>query len=134
MIAKLTLLGAIVCEVSATLALRAAVDAPGWYAATAVGYVAAFVLLARTLAAGTPVGAAYGIWAATGVALTAVLAVPLFGEHLGVPAVAGLALIVVGVLLIELGARPGHLAHGRRSETSLEGARDVALEEGPWTP
>ena len=51
-----------------------------------------------------PVGVAYGIWSATGVALTAVLAKILFDEPftwlmgLGVVAIAG------GVLLIEIGA------------------------------
>ncbi len=101
-----TLGGAIVSEVSATLALRAAVDTPAWYVVTATGYVAAFVLLSKTLGGGMPVGVAYGIWAAAGVALTAVLAVPLFGEDLSGAAVAGLGLIVVGVLLVELGGRP----------------------------
>ena len=53
---------------------------------------------------GMPVGVAYGIWSATGVALTAVLAKILFDEPftwlmgLGVVAIAG------GVLLIEIGA------------------------------
>ncbi len=120
---SVSLAGAIVCEVSATLALRAAVDTPAWYVVTAAGYVAAFVLLARTLAAGMPVGVAYGIWAATGVALTAVLAVPLFGEELSTPAVAGLGLIVVGVLLVELGSRPGR---SREAAPAVEGAG--------WTP
>lgn len=101
------LVGAIASEVTATLALRAAVDAPAFYALTAVGYLAAFTLLARTLEAGMPVGVAYAVWAATGVAATAVLAAPLFGESLS-PAVAlGIALIVVGVVVVELGAHRG---------------------------
>ena len=67
-------------------------------------YVIAFTLLFLCLAEGMPVGVAYGIWSATGVALTAVLAKILFDEPftwlmgLGVVAIAG------GVLLIEIGA------------------------------
>ncbi|WP_160008731.1 DMT family transporter [Nocardioides sp. AX2bis] len=100
----LPLAAAIVSEVSATLALRAAVDQPAWYALTVVGYLAAFGLLARTLEAGMPVGVAYAVWAATGVAATAVLAVPLFGESLSPTAGVGIALIVVGVVVVELGS------------------------------
>ena len=115
---RFTLVGAILSEVTATLALRAAVDAPGWYALTVVGYVAAFGLLALTLEAGTPVGVAYGIWAATGVALTAVLAWPLFGEVLHPLTVGGIALIVVGVVLVEVGS---HRATRRRRQAPEPG-------------
>ena len=109
----LTLVAAILSEVTATLALRAAVDAPGWYALTAVGYVTAFGLLALTLEAGTPVGVAYGIWAATGVALTALLAWPLFGEVLRSTTAAGIGLIVVGVVLVEVGSHRATRRAGR---------------------
>ena len=91
---RMPLAAAIVSEVTATLALRAAVDQPAWYALTAVGYLAAFGLLARTLEAGMPVGVAYAVWAATGVAATAVLAATLFGEALTPLVGAGIALIV----------------------------------------
>lgn len=98
------LLAAIVSEVTATLALRAAVDDPGWYAVTAVGYLVAFALLARTLEAGMAVGVAYAVWAATGVAATAVLAAPLFGETLSPVVGLGIVLIVLGVVVVELGS------------------------------
>lgn len=46
------------------------------------GYVGAFVLLSATLRTGMALGVAYGIWAAAGVALTAVLGRILFKEAL----------------------------------------------------
>lgn len=49
-------------------------------------------------------GAAYGIWAAAGVALTAILSKILFDEPCTACMRLGIVLIVCGVLLIELGA------------------------------
>ena len=53
---------------------------------------------------GLALGVAYGIWAAAGVALTAVASRFLFAEPLTRRMLAGIGLIVVGVLLVELGA------------------------------
>jgi small multidrug resistance pump len=95
---------AIVCEVAAVLSLRvAATGRRRWYVPVALGYGAAFVLLTATLDAGIALGVAYGIWAATGVALTAVASRLLFEEPLTLLMSAGIALIIGGVLLIELG-------------------------------
>jgi small multidrug resistance pump len=66
----------------------------------------AFVMLTLTLAAGMPLGVAYGIWAAAGVALTAVISKVLFKEPLTWLMGFGIVLIIGGVLLIEVGA--GH--------------------------
>ena len=98
---------AILLEVTGTLALRAATTGRrAWYAVVGVGYVGAFAALSITLAAGLPLGIAYGIWAAVGVALTAVASHVLFDEPLTPVMGAGIALIAAGVLLVELGA--GH--------------------------
>lgn len=95
---------AIVCEVAATLSLKVATDGrKRWYAVVAVGYVTAFSLLAGALALDVPIGVAYGIWAAVGVALTAVFSRLLFKEPLTWMMAGGIALIIGGVLLIELG-------------------------------
>jgi small multidrug resistance pump len=51
-----------------------------------------------------PIGIAYGIWAAAGVALTAVLSKFLFKDPLTRLMSLGIILIIGGVLLIELGA------------------------------
>ncbi|QWC83932.1 QacE family quaternary ammonium compound efflux SMR transporter [Nocardioidaceae bacterium] len=97
--------GAIFCEVAGTLSLRvAAMGRARWYAPVVLGYLAAFTLLALTLDAGMPLGVAYGIWAATGVALTATASRLLFDEPLTPLMVGGIGLIVTGVLLVELGA------------------------------
>jgi small multidrug resistance pump len=99
------LLGAaIVSEVTATLSLKRALDHPALYVVVAAGYVAAFVLLTLTLRHGLGIGVAYGIWAACGVALTAAGSRLFFHEPLTGVMVAGLALIIAGVLLVELGA------------------------------
>ncbi|KQO60032.1 DMT family transporter [Curtobacterium sp. Leaf261] len=105
MIAALFLVGAILFEVGGTTCLRLAVDDRRWYAGVGVGYVVAFVMLARALAEGIPLGVAYGIWAAAGVALTAVIAKVLFKEPLTWLMGFGILLIIGGVLL-EAGA--GH--------------------------
>ncbi|ULE32465.1 DMT family transporter [Mycobacterium sp. IDR2000157661] len=98
------LLGAIATEVAATLSLRAAQDHSGWLLVVVTGYLGAFALLTMVLRAGIPIGVAYGIWGALGTAGTATLAAVIFGDPFTWPIVAGIALIIVGVLLIELGS------------------------------
>ena len=97
--------GAIVSEVSATLALRQALNHPGFYVMVGIGYVLAFILLSLTLKAGMPLGVAYGLWGALGAALTAVLSMLVFGEPITVLVALGIALIMAGVLLVEVGAQ-----------------------------
>lgn len=96
---------AIACEVFATLSLKVAVDRgrPWRYVAVGAGYLIAFSCLAWTLSLGLPVGVAYGVWAASGVALTALLARCLFGDPLTRVMAAGIALITIGVWLVETG-------------------------------
>ncbi|WP_372698711.1 multidrug efflux SMR transporter [Arthrobacter sp. JSM 101049] len=103
--AWLLLLAAIVSEVGATLSLRMATHgSKRWYVPVAAGYLLAFTCLALTLDAGMGLGVAYGIWAALGVALTAVASRVLFGEALNWIMAVGIALIMGGVLLVETGA------------------------------
>jgi small multidrug resistance pump len=51
-----------------------------------------------------PVGVAYGIWAGAGVALVAVIGAVLLGDTLTPVQLGGIALVVAGVLALELGA------------------------------
>lgn len=97
---------AIVMEVTGTLCLGASngLRRRRWIAPIAVCYLAAFALLAVVLDRGMPVGIAYGIWVAGGVVLTAVLGRILFRDPLTPMMNLGIALIVSGVLLIEIGA------------------------------
>ncbi|KUI03570.1 cation transporter [Mycolicibacterium acapulense] len=98
------LAGAIIVEVAATLSLRASQDHSAWLLVVVGGYLAAFAFLTLVLRAGVPVGVAYGIWGAVGTAGTAVLAAVLFGDPFTWPIVAGIGLIIAGVLLIEFGS------------------------------
>lgn len=105
--AWIALAGSILTEVTATMSLRMA-SAKGarwiWWIPVVVGYTLAFSLLAVTLAHGMPLGVAYGIWSAVGVALTAALSKVVFGEPMTGVMALGIALIIGGVLLIEVGA------------------------------
>ncbi|MCZ2809963.1 SMR family transporter [Modestobacter sp. VKM Ac-2979] len=112
----LWLTGAIVVEVAATLALRAATEQAAWYLPVVVGYVASFLFLAGALRQGMAIGVAYGIWGASGVVLTAVAAAFLFGEPLTPLMGLGFAVIVAGVLLVELGAHRAEQAPARMGE------------------
>lgn len=97
--------GAVIFEVLGTLSLRmAATGRKIWYLGVLAGYTAAFGCLTLTLNEGMGLGVAYGIWAASGVAITAVASRILFKEPLTVVMVAGIALIAAGVLVVELGA------------------------------
>ncbi|MGV9712841.1 DMT family transporter [Gordonia sp. NPDC003424] len=99
------LVGAILCEVVGTLSLRLAVTSGRWwYLVVAAGYLAAFGFLLLTLRADMPLGVAYGVWAASGVALTAIASKYLFGEALNRRMLSGIVLIIVDVLFVELGA------------------------------
>lgn len=68
-----------------------------------LGYLVAFVALAQVLKNGLPIGVAYGIWAAAGVALVALIGAVFLGESLSPMMIIGLVLVVAGVLLLELG-------------------------------
>ncbi|MBY0441900.1 MAG: multidrug efflux SMR transporter [Mycobacteriaceae bacterium] len=100
------LLGAIVFEVTATLALRASDGFTkwGWDILVVAGYGASFAILALVLKRGMPVGIAYGIWAALGVVLTSTLARFLFGDPFTWLMKFGVVLIAAGVLLLEAGS------------------------------
>lgn len=99
------LAAAIAAEVAATLSLRASdgLRRRSWLVPMAAGYGVAFVALALALDAGMPVGVAYGIWTAVGIALVALLARAIWNDPLTKRMVGGMALIAMGVILIELG-------------------------------
>jgi small multidrug resistance pump len=95
---------AILVEVAATLSLRASdgFRKKVWLVPVVLGYVASFSMLSWSLSLGMPVGIAYGIWSACGVALVAVLARYLFAEPLTWVMGLGIAFIIAGVLTIEV--------------------------------
>jgi small multidrug resistance pump len=103
------LTGAILFEVLGTLALRASEGFRKkiWIIPVTLGYVVSFSLLWLTLRLGMHVGIAYGVWTACGVALVAVVARFLFSEPLTWLMGVGIALIIAGVLTIELTGAAG---------------------------
>lgn len=105
-VAWILLAAAIVLEVGATVCLRMAAvgGSKWWYLAVGAGYVVSFGMLSITLRLGFPLGVAYGIWSASGVALTALAGRALFGERLTRLTLIGIGLIIAGVLLVEAGA------------------------------
>jgi len=107
--AWLALAAAILLEVMATLSLRTL--AGGWQPLPAilvtVGYLGAFVLMMLALRQ-LRVGAVYAIWSGAGTAGVAILAALLYDERLTLPAIGGIALIIAGVILLNLSG----VAHG----------------------
>ena len=93
---------AIVAEVIGTSALKAAegFTRPLPSLVVIVGYGAAFYFLSLALKA-IPVGIAYAIWSGVGVALITLIGWVLFKQRLDAPALAGVALIVAGVVVIQ---------------------------------
>jgi small multidrug resistance pump len=94
---------AILAEVVATSALKAAegFSRLGPSLVVAAGYATAFYFLSLTLRT-IPVGVAYAIWSGVGILLIAAAGWFLYGQALDTPAVVGLALIVAGVLVVNL--------------------------------
>lgn len=97
------LLVAIVAEVIATSALKASegFTRVGPVALVVVGYGLAFYMLSMTLRT-IPVGIAYAMWSGLGIVLISIVSRVLFGQKLDAPAVLGMALIIAGVLVMNL--------------------------------
>lgn len=103
------LLAAIIGEVIATSALKAAegFTRPGPSAIVVVGYAAAFYFLSLTLRT-MPVGIAYAIWSGLGIVLISIVAWVVYRQTLDIPALVGMALIIAGVLVINVFSKAGH--------------------------
>ena len=94
---------AIGSEVAATLALRAAGQGrPLAIAVVIAGYLASFALLALVLRR-IDVSTAYAVWAGAGTALVALAGITLFGEPATTLKLASMALIIAGVVGMNLG-------------------------------
>lgn len=101
----LFLAAAIATEVTATLCLRASegFSRLGFTAVVVVGYVASFWCLSQSLERGMSLGVAYGVWSGIGVATVAVLGKVFFDDGLTLVTVGGIALIILGVVVVQLG-------------------------------
>jgi small multidrug resistance pump len=69
---------------------------------TAAGYLIAFALLAQTLRT-MSVGTAYAIWAGVGTAVIAGIGMVFLGESASAVKLAGLGLVIAGVVVLNLG-------------------------------
>ena len=97
---------AIVAEVIATSALKASSGFSQWLPSIVVigGYGTAFYCLSLALR-DVPLGIAYAIWSGVGTALIALIGVVLYKQKLDLAGIAGIGLIVAGVLVLNLFSR-----------------------------
>jgi Membrane transporters of cations and cationic drugs len=94
---------AIAAEVVATSALKASEGFTRLWPSVLVvcGYLIAFYCLSLTLRT-IPVGVAYAIWSGVGIVLVSLIAWLGFGQKLDFPAMIGMALIVSGVVVMNI--------------------------------
>ncbi|WP_137718736.1 SMR family transporter [Methylobacillus flagellatus] len=97
---------AIVAEVVATTALKSTEGFTRLWPSLVVvaGYAAAFYFMTVSLRV-LPLGIMYAIWAGVGIVLVAVLGWLLYKQALDLPAMLGIALIISGVVVINLFSR-----------------------------
>lgn len=94
---------AIAAEVVATSALKASEGFTRLWPSVLVvcGYLIAFYCLSLTLRT-IPVGVAYAIWSGAGIVLVSLIAWLGFGQKLDAPAMIGMALIISGVVVMNV--------------------------------
>lgn len=73
---------------------------------TIVGYSAAFYFLSLTLRQ-IPVGITYAIWSGVGIVFITIIGVVAFKQVPDLPAVIGIVLIIIGVIIINLFSKMG---------------------------
>ena len=94
---------AIVTEVAATAALRASDGMTRLWPSVivVVGYLVCFYFLALCVRR-IPIGVAYGIWSGVGLVLITIAGWFLYRQRVDGPALAGMGLIVAGVVVIQV--------------------------------
>ncbi len=94
---------AIISEVIATSALKAAEGFTRWWPSliVVIGYASAFYFLSLTLRT-IPLGMAYAIWSGVGVALVTLIGWGVYHQSLNLAAIIGISLIVSGVVVLNL--------------------------------
>ena len=97
---------AILAEVVATSMLKVSdgFSRPWPTAVTVAGYCLAFWCLSHSMKS-VPVGIGYAIWSGVGIVLITAIAWIWFKQSLDAPALAGMGLILAGVLVINLFSR-----------------------------
>jgi small multidrug resistance pump len=99
---------AIASEVMATSALKASNGFTRPYPSLLVvtGYCLAFFFLSLTLQT-IPLGIAYAVWSGIGIVLISLAGLVLYGQQLDAAAVVGIALIIAGVIVLNMFSRSG---------------------------
>ncbi|HCP80624.1 MAG TPA: QacE family quaternary ammonium compound efflux SMR transporter [Octadecabacter sp.] len=99
----ITLFVAVILETIGTTALQASQQFTklGPSVIVVIAYAAAFYLLALTLKS-MPVGIMYAIWSGSGIVLIALIGWIVFRQTLDWPAILGMAMILVGIVVIQL--------------------------------
>ncbi len=94
---------AIVSEVAATSALKATEQFTKLIPSLIVimGYVIAFFFLSLTLK-NMSTGIAYAIWSGFGIVLVSIAGWFFYGQKLDLPAILGISLIIIGVLIVNI--------------------------------
>jgi len=97
---------AIFAEVVATTALKTSDGFSKWLPSAVVilGYGVAFYFLSLTLRM-IPMGIVYAIWSGVGIVLISGVGWMWYGEKLGLPEMVGIALIVFGVVLLNVSSK-----------------------------
>ena len=105
----LVLILAVIAETIGTTALQASAQFSRLWPSVVVviAYAAAFYLLALALR-GFPVGIAYALWSGLGIVFIALIGFIVFGQTLDLPAIIGMALILAGILVINLFSSSSH--------------------------
>ncbi|ANF52186.1 multidrug transporter [Chryseobacterium glaciei] len=73
---------------------------------TVIGYSAAFYFLSLTLRQ-IPVGITYAIWSGVGIIFITIIGIVAFKQVPDLPAIIGIALIVIGVIIINIFSKMG---------------------------
>ncbi|CAI3930910.1 multidrug efflux SMR transporter [Commensalibacter papalotli (ex Botero et al. 2024)] len=99
---------AIIIELGATSSLKASDGFTNWLYTTIslIGYGVSFYCLSMALRE-IPVGIAYAVWSGIGTVGICLLAWLIFKQNLSLISIVGIALIVVGVVIVNLGSA-GH--------------------------
>jgi len=99
----LFLFAAIISEVTATSSLKASAGFTKVIPSVivVVGYGLSFYFLSLVLKA-IPIGIAYAAWAGLGIVLLALVGWVFFGQSLDTPALIGIALILAGVIIMNV--------------------------------
>lgn len=100
---KIYLVAAVVGEVVGTSALKVSDGFSRLIPSLIVlgGYTVAFFFLSLTLRT-LPVGIVYAMWSGVGIVLISLIAYFVFHQSLDLPAIVGMALIVTGVVVVNV--------------------------------